>query len=585
MQGRLIENLYETHEKFSKKNKNILDLIDDDEATHIHLNKLKTVLLVGHRQALIRSMCQRINLNCYLDEPINSIAYNRRDFRKRFGVCLDSIKKVTSYDSPIHQYDLVIIDEVEQVLAHLLASTAKDSPGNLDAFSRIILNSQSVIAMDADLGWTSFLTLNAIRSRPSRLPTSNRTEIYINEFKETSRSYDIYDLKSELISQLMLDIASDKRLFVSTNSKKQVDSLRAAIQEKFPTKRLMAITSDNSNSKEVVDFIKNIKIDSKKYDVLISSPSLGTGIDITYSENEEFYDCVYGIYEGLINTHTEIDQQLSRVRHPKSIKIWISPRVFNFETNFDVIRSDLLTGNLIANTALDYATPLAEQVFTAGSDFLRTAALIISEQRHSKNNLRLNFIEYKKSQGWEPKIIKYSVDKKLGLDTLSFGKALEEQQYIQRLLDCNPIDQAEFIRIEQALDEDARVSQAEYLSFQRMQFELFYCREIDEAMIKNDARWALRRQYYAYRRFMVLEGREKWIQIHRTIPVAHLTKSLSIVSDAESVPMLLKGLFSSTPFYSNGKFDVEVEFANSDLLKFGQLCVRLKSVIETQLGR
>jgi hypothetical protein len=65
----------------------------DDEAPPPAWETGKTVLLVGHRQALIRSMCQRLDLNCYLDEKSRSIDISHRDFRKRFGVCLDSIKK------------------------------------------------------------------------------------------------------------------------------------------------------------------------------------------------------------------------------------------------------------------------------------------------------------------------------------------------------------------------------------------------------------------------------------------------------------------------------------------------------------
>jgi hypothetical protein len=44
---------------------------------------------------------------------------------------------------------------------------------------------------------------------------------------------------------------------------------------------------------------------------------------------------------GGVGTHTDMDQQLSRVRNPGTIKVWISPARFHYSSNFDVIRDDL----------------------------------------------------------------------------------------------------------------------------------------------------------------------------------------------------------------------------------------------------
>ena len=84
-------------------------------------------------------------------------------------------------------------------------------------------------------------------------------------------------------------------------------------------------------------FRRNIKSEIKKYQVVLSSPSLGTGIDISFESDLDEIDVVYGFYENRVNTHTEIDQQLSRVRKPKEVHIWISPVIFNFETEFKSI--------------------------------------------------------------------------------------------------------------------------------------------------------------------------------------------------------------------------------------------------------
>ena len=558
----------------------------DDEGPPTTWETGKTVLLVGHRQALIRSMCQRLDLNCYLDENTRGMGVGHRDFRKRFGVCLDSIKKVTGYDSPIRSYDLVIIDEVEQVLAHLMASTSRDGSGFLDTLGRIVGNAESVIAMDADLGWTSFLMLNSMRNKSIDIRVKRRNEIYINEYVAENRPIDIYDSQPELIAQLMNDVQAGKKIFVSTNSKRQVNRLELAIKTKLPDAKLIAITSDNSSSTMVTEFVGDIKAEAKKYDVVISSPSLGTGIDITFDEDEEFYDAVYGIYEALINGHTEIDQQLARVRHPKSVKVWVSPRRFNFETHFDVIKADLLCSSVIANTAVDLAMPVADQVFAENSDFFRTAALILSSQRESKNQLRKNFIEYKQSQGWIPNFVSAPDDQALGKEVLFLGKILEEQVYAERLLTSKPVPEAEFLRMQEVIqndDKDDRLTPDEFLSFLRMKLEIFYCRQIDPQMITDDNRRKLRKQFYTYTRLIDKTMNSDFQDKNRLTRTDRLRKNLAVLADERAILFLLRGLLSSTPIFFKNEVITGVEFTSSDLKKFTLVCLKFKSDIERQL--
>ena len=76
-----------------------------------------SILLIGHRQSLIRELCKRIGLNCYLDDyegKAGTSFHEKRRFsepfridqrQKRYGVCLDSLPILRR-----DQYDLIIID-------------------------------------------------------------------------------------------------------------------------------------------------------------------------------------------------------------------------------------------------------------------------------------------------------------------------------------------------------------------------------------------------------------------------------------------------------------------------------------------
>ncbi len=110
----------------------------------------KKVLLIGHRRALIRQSCRRLELACYLDAP----------FSDRFGVCLDSLGKVPM-DRPC---DYVLLDESEQVLSHFLADTFDQKHRVFVQFGEIVRRAKYVVALDADLSWVTFQTLTRMRS-------------------------------------------------------------------------------------------------------------------------------------------------------------------------------------------------------------------------------------------------------------------------------------------------------------------------------------------------------------------------------------------------------------------------------------
>jgi len=361
------------------------------------------VLLIGHRQALIRSLCKRFNLHCYLDEVSSYDIRSRK--RDQYGVCIDSIYKVSFDDRP---YDIVIIDESEQVLAHFLSTTMRDRLSFYQGFSNIIRHAKSVIAMDADLGWTTYLTLTSIRSKSPLTRGKNKLLIYINDYVAPNQKLKIYESKSQLISEIWVDIRLGKKIFISSNSKERVQKLDAKIKEDFSSIEVLSITSENSTEESVQEFISNVRFFAPKYQVILASPSLGTGVDISFDNNQVVFDCVYGIFETPINTHTEIDQQISRVRNPKEVKIWISPRKFNFESDFQVIKAELLPSNVVANTAFSISNSIASAVFSDQSgDFIRLAALVLSEQMRSKNALKSNYIRYKQKGGWSMVILPF----------------------------------------------------------------------------------------------------------------------------------------------------------------------------------
>jgi hypothetical protein len=426
-----------------------------------------SILLIGHRQALIRELCQRLNLNCYLDdERIESgssfhlTGQSRRrqtDRQKRYGVCLDSLN-VVQQDS----YDLVILDESEQVLGHFLSETMMARRESVfRRFQMITRASERVICLDADLSWLSFMTLTDLANARSKdlslqdksspttpLASSKAVHVFINQGSPNNRSIEVYKSKDHLIADMENDLESGKKLFFTSNSKKQVDRLASALTDRFQDKRILKVTSENSNSDHIQAILLSAKQVLPTYDVVLTSPSLSTGIDLTFDNEEVIFEAVYGVFQPTVNTHFEIDQQLSRVRQTRVTRCWISPEIFSFEDDLSVVSVDLFRQSLTANTYSGYKPIDYEEVDVKHDPFIRMGSLILSQQRASMNNLRENFIAYKERQG----VTVVSVDKdeskrKRGKTVDDLGGMLAHHGRIEAIMESKAVDQRAFIGI------------------------------------------------------------------------------------------------------------------------------------------
>jgi hypothetical protein len=244
-----------------------------------------STLLIGHRQALIRQSCQRLGLECYLDFKGRPLK------RKRLGVCLDSIHRLrwpersftgqTTTKENIFQ--TVIIDESEQVLSHFLSDTIDPIMREklFIIFRTLLRRARRVIALDADLGWLSFETLSKL-AQSTDTADFRESHIILNDRPDSTPVY-MFDSSDQLIGDLQESIADGKRVFVTSNSKALVESLYEGIADRFGESiKAIAITSETNRTDEVKAFISNPSQRALDYRVILTSPSLGTGVDITF---------------------------------------------------------------------------------------------------------------------------------------------------------------------------------------------------------------------------------------------------------------------------------------------------------------
>ena len=548
------------------------------------------ILLIGHRQALIGDLCKRLYLNSYLDDQKNSSSEVSRR-KVRYGVCLDSLHKVQN-----EKYNIIVIDEVEQVISHFLSDTIGEKrQGLFEIFCRLIQEADKVVALDADLGWITYVTLaylTRINTGINQIKPLKKITIYVNEWQPKDRKLFLYNSMYQVIHEIKQNVIDGKRIFITSNSKEKVKDITnliksIALETKKPI-NLISITSENSGTSEIQEFIKNIKKKIIDYDVILSSPSLGTGIDISFENGKKEIDAVFGIFENQINTHFEIDQQIDRVRNPGSIHVWVSPRNFNFETDFRVAAHDFLHRNLqdtvTQNTLKNNWDLQSENV----SPFLRMAALIVSHQRSSKNRLRTNFIQYRKQQGWDITFVKEDpFIKKEGKDLYDIGKEISDKEWKDAILNASIMEYAEYRRFSNELNESSKSFEPDqWFSFYKTRLELFYGEQTDVQLLTNDKKGAKRRAINLYEGLTDLNDK-KYHMLY-----AHLSSSedrnnkflkFKIIRDRLLVIGLLYEILSTTPVFRNGKFDPNVRFTSNDLQKFVRISNQLRGFVLSQL--
>ncbi|WP_416193499.1 hypothetical protein [Nitrobacter sp. TKz-YC01] len=227
--------------------------IDAEEPTSIETLGNSSVLLIGHRIALIRQTCERLGLDFYREIEGNPTG-------KKLGISVDSLHRLTWRETNASNktvlkekfFQTVIIDESEQVLRHFLSDTIEpDSRDQLfKIFRKLLQKAKRVIVLDADLDWLSFETISKM-AQPRDQTEFKRSTVILNE-RSTASPVEVFQSKEHLMGDLKQAVADGKRVFVTSNSMSLVEKLYEGLgteaDEKF---RHILITSKTIASDEV----------------------------------------------------------------------------------------------------------------------------------------------------------------------------------------------------------------------------------------------------------------------------------------------------------------------------------------------
>lgn len=258
------------------------------------------VLVITHRQSLAKQLAGRLEITSYQDGAMSS---------PKLVCCADSLWKVLGSDEP---YDLVVIDECEQVLRHLCSSTiAPRIDGVLQVFLKVLDQAKHIIALDADLGGLTY----------AKLVRPGQTQLFINTYQPKGRTFLKHPNREHLHARLFECLSAGEKVIYASNSKAEILRIEKQLQDHFPQLKLRVFHRDNATEPDNAAFLDNIDERVKEIEVLLYSPTIGTGVSIQSRHFDRIFLCGFA----QTTLATDLFQQQGRCRHPITgcIEYWI----------------------------------------------------------------------------------------------------------------------------------------------------------------------------------------------------------------------------------------------------------------------
>jgi hypothetical protein len=288
----------------------------------------RRVLLLTHRVQLGLQTCGRLSIPF-----VNEIKTFGEGSLFGYGLCVDSLhpQSQAHFNPQEWRGAWVILDEVQQILWHLLSSsTCKDNRVAIvktlqELLKLVVETGGKIILADADLNDISIDFIESL------LGCSPERFILVNEYKFIE-PWTVYKFDGKnpkvMLAQLERKLKAGEKALLCVSSQKEKSRWGSTILEhhfkkKCPDTKILRIDSTTVQNKdhEACGCTENLNEIVTKYDLIIASPTIETGVSI----DVQHFDSVWFIGQG-VHTTDGARQHLSRYRPPVPRYIWIAPK-------------------------------------------------------------------------------------------------------------------------------------------------------------------------------------------------------------------------------------------------------------------
>ncbi|TIW03839.1 MAG: hypothetical protein E5V77_02310 [Mesorhizobium sp.] len=215
----------------------------------------------------------------------------------------------------------------------------------------------------------------------------------------------------------------------------------------------------------------------------------------------------------------------------------------------------------------------------------RIAASVLSSQRASKNDLKINFIEYVSRQGWEVKSVptKGAVHR-TGTVAWALGKKLTRAKAIGRLMNAKSMSDDEFAQVSATLKDDNFIDDGTRASFTRSFIERFYRYDISPDLIELDDNGHMRSRVILFEQLIDKKLLELKVKMAFDVFSSEI-QSPELIKSRGLKELFTAALLAKTPYYSLGEFKSGAECRTEDLGEFVDYIRKHAITFETQFDR
>lgn len=336
------------------------------------------VLLIAHRRSLVGNLAARMKAEVYDNIPHKYISS-----APRMAITLDSLHKI---DATAH-YDLIIMDEVEQLLRHLDGGTmgATDTTRAYTRLTQLIRAAGQVVALDGHATDTSAAWLSAQCGDVFKIE---------NTFKQ-GRGTMRFENRAEMpIAHALRDVQAnpDGTHVICTVSPMMTQVYGRLFASVVGAEQVLVINSANSQSKEVQAFLYNINTEINRYRVVITSPSIASGVDVTAP-----IAGVYGVFTSRPLLPSDMMQMLLRYRHAEKFVVNVQPATSDtLETDAHTLYTRAITAAQRGGQGIYDNAPLSETLHASA----RLMAALHADDNRQRRDIRATFAHLAQAEGF-----------------------------------------------------------------------------------------------------------------------------------------------------------------------------------------
>jgi hypothetical protein len=442
------------------------------------------VLVVVHRESLADSLAARLGLENYNDYA----AQDLRHVNRGLVICFDSLHKLT-IGGELPGYDVLVLDECEQVLRHAASPHIRNKAANFDALTHYLARAPRFIGLDAHAG---ALTVWALRHfAPAKAVRWHRHDHHIAAERKARLVFDQDDVLDQLET-------STARTWLSTDSLKLTRNLDAYLDDPGT----LTINSETTPTDPVQAFFRDPTRTAPTYRRVIVSPSVQTGV----SEDSGTTADVLGLFSGNIGTPQDAEQSLLRARGAPRLSVYVNPARRKSKTAGEFI-AEAETANAAEAERLgreSYATPHAGYTALAGQ--------VREHESKARSNFKHALARELTMLGFN---LSYALPRDLSPKEVERRKERREQlreagmqRYVEDRVRAERIDATKALE----LKDKHRLTQDEMFAFQQWEVRDFYGLPDDTPdtvlaeMLERDNYGKLRTQIRNYENFIEPEA-------------------------------------------------------------------------------